>query len=122
MPLEWLDHINLRTANLEAMSDFYRRIVGLEPGERPPFSFNGAWLYLGDRAVLHLVETDSPPAGTDPRIEHFAFRGRRIDELVARLEASSVSYRRSRVPAAGIEQLHFCDPDGNHIEIGFLKD
>ena len=119
MPLEWLDHVNIRTANLEAMSDFYRRVVGLEPGARPPFSFNGAWLYLGDKAVLHLVETDAPPAGTDPRIEHFAFRATGLVEFLTRLDTASVEYRKSTVPATGLQQVHFQDPDGNHIEVGF---
>lgn len=119
MPLEWLDHVNIRTANLEAMTDFYRRVVGLAIGERPPFSFNGAWLYLGKQAVLHLVETDSPPAGTEPKLEHFAFCATGLDEFIARLEASSVSYRRAMVPATALEQVHFSDPDGNHIEVAF---
>lgn len=120
MPLKWLDHVNIRTANLEAMTDFYQRVVGLELGERPPFSFGGAWLYLGDQAVLHLVETESPPAGNEPKIEHFAFRATGLDEFIARLEASSAEYRRATVPATGLAQVHFFDPDGNHIEVGFL--
>ena len=119
MPLEWLDHVNIRTARLDAMTDFYQRVVGLELGARPPFSFSGAWLYLNGQAVLHLVESESPPAGTEPKIEHFAFRATGLDEFVARLDASSVSYRRATVPSAGLEQVHFSDPDGNHIEVGF---
>ncbi len=121
MPLERLDHVNVRTASLQAMTEFYQRVVGLELGERPPFTFSGAWLYLNDQAVLHLVEVESPPAGTEPKIEHFAFRATGIDGFIARLEASSVSYRRAIVPATGLEQLHFSDPDGNHIEVGFLS-
>lgn len=120
MSLERLDHINIRTANLEAMTDFYRRVLGLEPGQRPPFSFSGAWLYLGDQAVLHLVEVHTPPAADEPGIEHFAFRANRLEEFVLRLEAAAVAYRRTTVPATGLEQVHFQDPDGNHVEVGFL--
>ncbi len=119
MPLERLDHVNIRTANLEAMTTFYSQVVGLELGERPPFSFSGAWLYLKDQAVLHLVETQAQPAGTEPRIEHFAFRATGLAQFLARLDAASVEYRRSTVPATGLQQVHFEDPDGNHIEVGF---
>ena len=119
MPLQRLDHVNIRTANLEAMTAFYRQVVGLELGERPPFSFSGAWLYLNDQAVLHLVETQAQPAGTEPRIEHFAFRATGLAQYMTRLDAASVEYRRSTVPATGLQQLHFQDPDGNHIEVGF---
>lgn len=120
MPLEWLDHVNIRTAQLEAMTDFYQRVLGLEIGQRPPFSFGGAWLYLNGQAVLHLVETKSPPAGSEPRIEHFAFRATGLDALLSRLDSASVAYRRATVPATGLEQVHFSDPDGNHVEVGFL--
>ena len=120
MPLEWLDHVNIRTARLEAMTDFYQRVVGLELGARPPFSFSGAWLYLDDRAVLHLVETESPPAGMEPKIEHFAFRATGLEAFLSRLESASVEYRRATVPATKMVQLHFSDPDGNHIEVNFL--
>ena len=120
MPLEWLDHVNIRTARLEAMTDFYQRVLGLKLGRRPPFSFGGAWLYLNDQAVLHLVETESAPAGSDPGIEHFAFRATGLDALLSRLESASVAYRRAVVPETGLQQLHFNDPDGNHVEVGFL--
>ncbi len=119
MPLEWLDHVNIRTANLAAMTEFYRRVVGLELGQRPPFSFSGAWLYLKGQAVLHLVETPAQPAGTEPRIEHFAFRATGLADFLARLDAASIKYRKSTVPATGLQQVHFEDPDGNHIEVGF---
>ncbi len=119
MPLEWLDHVNIRTANLPAMTDFYQRVVGLELGQRPPFAFSGAWLYLKGQAVLHLVETQAQPAGTEPRIEHIAFRATGLAEYLARLDAASVEYRKSTVPATGLQQVHFEDPDGNHIEVAF---
>ncbi len=121
MSLQRLDHVNIRTANLEAMTDFYRRVLRLEPGQRPLFSFNGAWLYLGDQAVLHLVEVRAPPAANEPGIEHFAFRASGLEEFVLRLKAASVPYRRATVPGTGLEQVHFQDPDGNHIEVGFLQ-
>jgi catechol 2,3-dioxygenase-like lactoylglutathione lyase family enzyme len=120
MPLQWLDHVNIRTARLEAMTDFYRRVLGLELGRRPPFTFGGAWLYLNGQAVLHLVEAEWPPAGTEPRIEHFAFRASGLEAFLSRLESASVAYRRATVPDTGLEQLHFEDPDGNHVEVGFL--
>ena len=43
--LKRLDHVNLRTANLDVMVAWYGRILGMHPGPRPGFSFPGAWLY-----------------------------------------------------------------------------
>src|SRR5690242_17690871 len=42
MTMAWLDHVNIRTANLEAVSKFYSEILGLRKGPRPPFGFPGA--------------------------------------------------------------------------------
>ena len=55
MRLLAFDHVNVRTANLAAMVDWYDRVLGMKPGKRPNFDFPGAWLYLGDQALVHLV-------------------------------------------------------------------
>ncbi|MDX1512294.1 MAG: VOC family protein [Gammaproteobacteria bacterium] len=122
MALQWLDHVNIRTARLGAMTRFYEEVVGLPAGPRPPFGFGGTWLYLDDKAVVHLVETDEPPAGEDPRIEHFAFRATDHADFIERLKAYGVDYRLATVPESGLRQIHFTDPDGNHIEVGFPPD
>ena len=56
-----LDHVNVRTSQLDAMIDWYSNILGLRQGDRPNFPFPGAWMYAGDQAVVHLVEVDGDP-------------------------------------------------------------
>ena len=115
-----LDHVNMRTAQLEAMTRFYQEVLGLEVGRRPPFSFNGTWLYCGDKAAVHLVEIDSPrPAGPATGIEHFAFAAEGLAGFVERLRAADLDYDLRIVPDFGTRQLHLRDPDGNHVEIAF---
>src|SRR3546814_9324164 len=88
MPLAYLDHVNIRTANLAAMTNFYRDVLGLELGPRPSFGFGGAWLYCGNRAAVHFVEQPKSPAGGDPRIEHFAFRAEgRTEEHTSEIQS-----------------------------------
>ncbi len=121
--IAWLDHVNIRTANLAALSDFYASILGLPQGERPPFRFGGAWHYCGGRAVVHLVEVARQPAGREPRLEHFALRAAAgaggLESFIARIKAAKVKYNVSEVPGAGITQVNVYDPDGNHIEVQF---
>lgn len=119
--IQRLDHVNLRTAGLDAMVAWYRRILGLEPGPRPGFSFPGAWLYAGERPLIHLVGTEAAP-GADPvdlRIEHFALAAHDLPAFLARLEAEGEDYRLRRVPDFGIVQVNVWDPDGNHIHVDF---
>jgi catechol 2,3-dioxygenase-like lactoylglutathione lyase family enzyme len=61
-----LNHFNLRAHPelLEKLRDFYRDVVGLEVGFRPPFQSAGYWLYAGDQAVLHLSASAAGAAAT----------------------------------------------------------
>ena len=55
LAIKRLDHVNVRTANLDAMIEWYGDMLGMKTGPRPDFSFPGAWLYAGDDPVIHLV-------------------------------------------------------------------
>jgi catechol 2,3-dioxygenase-like lactoylglutathione lyase family enzyme len=125
MPLSYLDHVNLRTARLVEMRDFYVRITGLTEGPRPPFAFGGAWMYCGDRAVIHLVEVDAAeiasPSGA-LALEHFALRATGFNHFIAALRAASVPHRVSIVPGFGTRQVNFADPDGNHLHVDFAAE
>jgi len=119
--IQRLDHVNLRTASVDAMVAWYGRVLGFEPGPRPDFPFPGAWLYAGPLPLIHLVGTDTAP-GADPsdlRIEHFAFSATDLEAFLARLEADNEPYRLRRIPDAGIIQINLWDPDGNHIHVDF---
>lgn len=120
MSLKYLDHVNIRTARLADMTAFYRDVLGLEAGPRPPFGVGGAWLYTPDgRAALHLVEVPKTPETGDPRIEHFAFGAESLAEFLSHLQRFKTAYRISLVPGLNLRQVNVYDPDGNHIEIAF---
>jgi catechol 2,3-dioxygenase-like lactoylglutathione lyase family enzyme len=122
MTLAALDHVNIRTANLEPMSTFYERVLGMKKGPRPPFSFGGAWHYCGQIAAVHLVQVKRQPAGKEPRLEHFAFRAKGMKTFLETLKREKIPFDIRVVPESGIQQVNVLDPDGNHIEIQFLPD
>jgi catechol 2,3-dioxygenase-like lactoylglutathione lyase family enzyme len=119
MGIAWLDHVNIRTASLERMSEFYAEVLGMPKGPRPKFAFPGAWHYCGDRAAVHLVAVPKQPDGVEPRIEHFALRGLGLSVFLERLRKANVPYSIAVVPGLGIKQVNIHDPDGNHIEVQF---
>ncbi len=121
MTIRTLDHVNIRTANLAALIQFYSEVLGLVPGFRPEFGFPGAWLYCGEVAVVHLVGVARQPAGGEPTLEHFAFLCQGLAATRERLRAAGIAYREAPVPTTGNIQLHLADPDGNHIELQFAK-
>jgi catechol 2,3-dioxygenase-like lactoylglutathione lyase family enzyme len=120
--IESLDHINIRTGNLEAMVAWYRDVLGMEEGARPDFSFDGAWMYAGGKAVVHLVAVDKTPQdGPELRLEHGAFRARGYADFIARLERSGTRYGLRPLPGMPIMQVNVWDPDGNHLHVDFDK-
>ncbi|MEX3943394.1 VOC family protein [Paraburkholderia sp. BR10937] len=121
-----LDHVTLVTPDLEGTCRFFRDVVGLEDGSRPPFRVDGHWLYANGRAVIHLVDATEParlPGGASalvaPRIDHVAFRvapGIEWRALVERLAAHRVPYQLAEVPASAEVQLFVALAPGVVVE------
>lgn len=123
MPLVAFDHVNIRTVHLDRMVDWYERILGLRAGRRPEFPIPGAWLYLGDTCVIHLIEADPAPTvhaeGESLRMEHLAFRANGMTEFLALLDANDVPYKLFPFDAMEIVLVFIRDPDGNRIHVDF---
>jgi catechol 2,3-dioxygenase-like lactoylglutathione lyase family enzyme len=120
MQIKKLDHVNVHTANLAGMVEWYVRVLGMRSGERPPFAFPGAWLYCGGEPTVHLVGVDAVPKTEGLlQLEHFAFSATGLEEFVGRLERDKVRYEARKVPRSGAVQVNVWDPDGNHIHIDF---
>ena len=118
MSMERLDHITIKASDLDASIAFYEEVLGLKSGDRPPFSFPGAWIYCGDRPVVHIV-TDRPTETGTGSIDHIAFQARDAAAFVARLEAAGVEFSQRDVPGMALRQVFLTDPDGVKVEINF---
>ena len=119
MQIGKLDHVNVRTPNVAAMTAWYEAVLGMRSGKRPPFPFPGAWLYTGDHAAVHLVGVEARPENRDPQVEHFAFQASGLKDFLERLQVRKIAHEVRKVPGFGIVQVNVWDPDGNHIHIDF---
>ena len=122
MQITRLDHVNVRTTQLEAMIDWYVDVLGLVNGARPDFGFPGAWLYAGDVAVVRLVGvSDDAGAGSEAalKLEHFAMRATDAAGFEARLRERGIDYRKSGIDELDLMAFNIWDPDGNHIHVDF---
>jgi catechol 2,3-dioxygenase-like lactoylglutathione lyase family enzyme len=122
MPVDSLQHINIRAADAGRARDFYVRILGLHVGDRPPFESSGYWLYLGAHPVIHLVQ--KPPhepasARSTGAIDHVAFRGVDIEATRQALTREGIAFEEKIVPRDHSVQLFVLDPDGIRIELNF---
>lgn len=128
-----INHLLVRTADLESMSQFFARVVGLEKGFRPPFKFSGAWLYGDDKPLIHLVEITpgdknlsdylgaktSAPVFDKGTIDHIAFSGVDYHKLIERLEMQRIEYSERVIPSINEHQVFVDGPDNLKLEFLF---
>ena len=123
MALTAFDHVNIRTINLDEMVAWYENILGLRAGDRPEFHVPGAWLYLNDNCVLHLIEADPAPReyceDESLRMEHMAFRAKGMKEFIRHLEEHGVAYKLFPFEALKSVLVFMRDPDGNRLHVDF---
>ena len=114
---------------MDATRDWYERVLGLTPGERPPLPFPGHWLYLGDVPAVHVADRaayeahaenvgtgSSSAAGSTGAVDHIAFSASGYDELRQRLAENGVDTVENEVPGV-MRQLFLKDPNGVRLEL-----
>lgn len=122
MPATAMNHFTILTDDVRATVDFYRDLLGLTEGARPPLAFPGAWLYAGGSPILHVVggrERDELRAGV---IDHMAFSATDLSDTLALLVSRNIAHTCRRLPGSGTWQVFFHDPNGARVELDFAAD
>lgn len=107
---------------------FVCKVTGLKEGFRPPFPFEGVWLYHNDKAIVHVVKYSDASAengrGSTQSfaarvVDHLAFEGEDYDVLTAELKKLKIAYTEHIVPLTKEHQVFVEGPDGLKLEIVF---
>lgn len=134
-----LNHVSIRTADLEACRRFYVEVLGLRVGPRPDFPFPGLWLYGGDdpatgQPVVHVIGVDrndssgrdgylgerpAQPLRGSGALDHVAFAATGLSEMRIRLARLGLAIHERTVPGLGLRQLFLTDPDGIVVELNY---
>ncbi len=112
MQLEGIHHVSINVRDLAAAMRFYVDVLGLEPLDRPDFSFPGAWLRAG-RQEVHLIGIDSGPPLKE---QHFAFQVNDLDQVRQALAAGGFKCSKPMEIAGICRQAFTQDPSGNMVE------
>ena len=117
--LDSLDHVTIITKNLTETINFYINILGMEiDNNRPPFNFEGAWLSLNKRPIVHIILKDTHINSSEqPTLDHIAFRAINIKKIKTHLENSNISYEEKFTPDNKVHQIFTIDPNGIKIEL-----
>jgi len=119
MAITGFDHYNVTCSDLERTRRFYRDVVGLSEGSRPPFAQPGAWMYLGSQALVHISTMRRPTSRKSDAYDHVAFRAEGLEEFRSRLRTHEIYFEEYAVPDRNLHQVFFRDPDGAEVEIVF---
>lgn len=113
-----LNHILILTTDLATMEHFWTKLIGLRVGKRPPFPFNGLWIYSEDKPLVHIAEQHHAALGNGP-IAHVALEGADYKALLERLDQNAYSYTEKLVPLSGERQVFVAGPDNLTVEMLF---
>jgi len=110
MRIRALQHVSIRSRDLDRARDFYERLLGLPTVPRPELGFPGAWYGIGT-SQLHLIAREQLMEGIDPTDPHFALEVESLEAVRRELQARGIPYLDFGGP-----QLWVRDPDGNVVE------
>jgi catechol 2,3-dioxygenase-like lactoylglutathione lyase family enzyme len=113
-----LDHLTLRTKDLEAAKAFFETVLGLEVGYRPAFPFRGYWVYAAGQPVVHLIP-GGPIDRTRETIYQVAFRADDHEAVRLKLDRLSIPYSGMDLPELGERRLFARTPTGILLELVF---
>ena len=110
-----IDHINISASIdlLAAEKRFFCDVVGLSEGFRPNFSSNGYWLYSGDKAIVHLTESNMRGDNEQPGyFDHVAFQLTGLQTFIRRQTEMGISYTTASLDETGTTRIFLKTPAG----------
>jgi len=133
MPVNTLDHVNIRTSLMAESLAFYGDVLGMAVTGTPGTENinEGAWVTAADgRPVVHLNlakdgrdflgdDHDWSAVRGSARVHHVAFDCEDYDALVGRIAKAGLSARFNLVEAINLRQVFVHDPNGILIELNF---
>jgi catechol 2,3-dioxygenase-like lactoylglutathione lyase family enzyme len=122
MPATSMNHFTILTDDVRTTVDFYRDLLGLSEGARPPLDFPGAWLYAGGAPILHVVGGRSADELRSGVIDHMAFTARDLSDTLALLASRNIAHTCRRQAQSGVWQVFFFDPNGARVELDFAPE
>jgi catechol 2,3-dioxygenase-like lactoylglutathione lyase family enzyme len=119
-----LDHVTIRTRDIEATRDFFVNVFGMAPGKRPELirRIPGCWLYSEGQPLVHIIGAFGDGADRAAEaIDHVGFRLAGYAAFRAKLERLGIPYNPMDLDDVQERRLFFRAPGGPLIEAVFAE-
>jgi lactoylglutathione lyase len=122
-----VNHIAFYVVNLQASTEFYRDIVGLDTIPEPFHDGRHTWFLIGPLTHLHVISGAKEKTAHDKNT-HLCFTIPSVVSFMEVLKKNNIPFESwtgekntytNRVD--GVKQIYFQDPDGYWIEINDAK-
>ncbi len=101
------------TANVEAMTSFYQRLLG----EEPIAQSQGMSIFMTGQTKIFIHRTYTPEKGELPPDNHIAFTVEDVDQACAELIQKGLELERPPQDYYWGRSAYLRDPDGQQIEL-----
>ena len=119
-----LEHVTIRTRDLQATRSFFLKVFDLKEGERPLAiqRIPGHWLYSNGHPLVHII--GSQGYGIDraaEAIDHVGFRVKGYVEFREKLDQLGIRYSTMDLADLAERRLFFRAPGGPLLEAVFSE-
>ena len=123
--LEFLDHVALRVADIEASAKWYEKVLGLKRYQLPEWGDFPIFLLAGKSGIaLFPAKTTDPelqPTSKNVKIDHFAFNVNNENFEKAKKRYAELDLDFNIQDHYFFESIYTKDPDGHTVELTTLK-
>lgn len=121
-----INHVAIKTLDLDRTNWFYTEVLGMSFAPRPPLGFPGSWLKMGE-TMIHVFAGEGAfdakgnfsPGGA--AVDHISINAEDFDGFAALFDRHGLDWRENDIPGANIWQLFVKDPNDILIELNFNK-
>ena len=123
--IEFLDHVAIRVADMEASAIWYEKVLGLKRYQLPEWGDFPIFLLSGKSGIAlfpaNTADTKLEPTSKNVKIDHFAFNVTKENFEKAKKRYVELNLEFNIQDHHYFDSIYTKDPDGHTVELTTIK-